>query len=88
MHRRKRSPLGLALVLALTSIVVAVPAAWAGDHENAPEKKAEKKQRLAIKAPCEERPFARVFEPWNDRRLYTLAPGGDFETASSAVSPA
>ena len=34
------------------------------------------------KAPCEERPFARVFEPWNDRRLYTLAPGGDFETAA------
>ena len=45
MHCRKRSPLGLALVLALTSIVVAVPAAWAGDHENAPDKQAEKATR-------------------------------------------
>lgn len=29
--------------------------------------------------PCAGAVFARVFKPWRDRRLYTLAPGGDFE---------
>jgi hypothetical protein len=29
---------------------------------------------------CEDRVFSRVFKPWHDRALYTLAPGGDFET--------
>jgi hypothetical protein len=43
-------------------------------EEAAPEKKADPA------VPCEERVFARVFKPWHDRRLYTLAPGGDFET--------
>jgi hypothetical protein len=30
--------------------------------------------------PCADAVFAPVFKPWRDRRLYTLAPGGDFET--------
>jgi hypothetical protein len=38
----------------------------------------EKKVDPAV--PCEERTFARVFKPWHDRRHYTLALGGDFET--------
>jgi hypothetical protein len=38
------------------------------------------REDVVTKAPCAERTFARVFKPWNDRRLYTLAPGGDFET--------
>jgi hypothetical protein len=37
-------------------------------------------KKPAAAAPCEERVFSRVFKPWNDRALYTLAPGGDFET--------
>jgi hypothetical protein len=44
-----------------------------------PEQAGEKKTAIA-RTPCEERDFARVFKPWHDRRLYTLAPGGDFET--------
>jgi hypothetical protein len=50
------------------------------------EEKAEKehadREDVVTKAPCAERTFARVFKPWNDRRLYTLAPGGDFEAAA------
>jgi hypothetical protein len=45
-----------------------------------PEKVAKDREDVITKAPCAERTFARVFKPWNDRRLYTLAPGGDFET--------
>jgi hypothetical protein len=42
---------------------------------------AEKPKKKPIAKPaCEERELARVFAPWHDRRLYTLAPGGDFET--------
>ena len=84
----------MTLMLAVAAMAVAAPA-WAGDHEAVSEKKAEKqvereaekvaaekpaKERPVTKAPCEERTFARVFEPWNDRALYTLAPAGDFET--------
>lgn len=50
------------------------------------DEKAEKERpsrgEVVTKAPCEARTFARVFEPFNDSRLYTLAPGGDFETAA------
>lgn len=102
---------GLALALALASMVVAAPVAFAdrreaagetadkkvenvereeaqseekADTENVETEKVEKerveREDVVIKAPCAERTFARVFKPWNDRRLYTLAPGGDFET--------
>ena len=103
--------LARALALAVSSLVVAAPVAFAGhpDPDGDPgvdksaekqaaaeERAAEKAEREAekpeakpdkpgkddvvTKAPCEERTFARVFKPWNDSRLYTLAPGGDFET--------
>ena len=45
-----------------------------------PEDPAAEKKKAVAKTPCEERVFARVFKPWHDRKLYTLAPGGDFET--------
>jgi hypothetical protein len=104
MHSLNRSRLGLALALALSSMVVAAPAAFADRPEGAgdageqmqtqrqaenaereqarPEAKPEEKPRedVVTEGPCAERTFARVFKPWNDRRLYTLAPGGDFET--------
>ena len=95
MNRRKRSLLIFTLAVAALAVV---PAAWAGDHAPASDKKAEKvereaekvaaekgdkKERPVTKAPCEERTFARVFEPWNDRALYTLAPAGDFETPAN-----
>jgi hypothetical protein len=48
------------------------------DKVEAPEKAAD--QPAAAGEPCGDRVFAPVFKPFNDRRLYTLAPGGDFET--------
>ena len=58
----------------------------ARSEEKAETEKAEKghaeREDVVTQAPCAERTFARVFKPWNDRRLYTLAPGGDFETAA------
>ena len=38
------------------------------------------KREAAADGGCEDRVFSRVFQPWNDRGLYTLAPGGDLET--------
>jgi hypothetical protein len=57
--------------LALVALGVAAPAA-----------SAEKKPK-PVTAPCDERVFSRVFAPWHDRGLYTLAPGGDFETQAA-----
>jgi hypothetical protein len=44
-----------------------------------PEKVVDADEPVASADPCS-RIFAPVFKPWRDRRLYTLAPGGDFET--------
>ena len=112
MHSLKRSRPGLAFAMALASMVLAAPAAFADGPEAAgdagrqikaerhtenvereqarseetaetkPEKERVDREDVVMKAPCEARTFARVFKPWNDRRLYTLAPGGDFETAA------
>jgi hypothetical protein len=78
-----RSRIGLALATAVALLAVAAPLASAGDTDAAAKKKAEKpagKKKGVAGVPCDERVFARVFKPWHDRRLYTLAPGGDFET--------
>ena len=108
MKSLRHPRLARALALAVSSLVVAAPVAFAGhpDPEGDPgvdrqaetpaaaeQRAAEKAERepekpeakpdkddVVTKAPCEERTFARVFKPWNDSRLYTLAPGGDFET--------
>jgi hypothetical protein len=74
MHSFKRSGAGLAVVVGL---LAAAPVASAGKPEKAQGKPT--KQQAAAE-PCAAREFAKVFAPWNDRRLYTLAPGGDFET--------
>jgi hypothetical protein len=69
--------------MAVASMVVAAPAASADRPEGAGAKKERSdREDVVIKEPCAERSVARVFKPWNDRRLYTLAPGGDFETAA------
>ena len=53
------------------------------DKGEAKPEEAEKAEKPVVTdAPCAERTFARVFKPWKDRRLYTLAPGGDVETAA------
>jgi hypothetical protein len=74
----KRSRLGLATAIAATLLAAAAPAAWAGKPEKTKSEDAGKK--AVTGTPCEERAFSRVFKPWRDRALYTLAPGGDFET--------
>jgi hypothetical protein len=106
----KRPHLGLAFAVVATLLAVAAPAAWAGQPQDAADRKAakeaakavEKAEKEAEKAEGSEKPetaekpekgadqpvvsnpcggvFAPVFKPWHDRRLYTLAPGGDFET--------
>jgi hypothetical protein len=69
--------LGRAIVVVF---VVAAPAASAaaGPPEHAKDRAKSAPAKPA--AACEERVFSRVFGPWHDRALYTLAPGGDFET--------
>lgn len=88
--------LGRILLVAAFAFAVVAPAASAGgtdaetpevekpevvkpEVETPAEEKAADEKRVAS-APCEERVFSRVFKPWHDRALYTLAPGGDFET--------
>jgi hypothetical protein len=51
----------------------------ADSEKSGKSEKTEKKQGVSSE-PCADRDFARVFKPWHDRALYTLAPGGDFET--------
>jgi hypothetical protein len=65
-----RSRVGLALTVAVASLVVTSPVALGKKSERKPASR------------CEERTFTRVFEPWKDRRLYTPATG--FETAAAA----
>jgi hypothetical protein len=89
MIRLKCSGSGLAIAMVASLLAVAAPVAWAGQPDAAdrgpkaekPERSADKKKAIA-KTPCEDREFARVFKPWHDRALYTLAPGGDFETVA------
>jgi hypothetical protein len=52
----------------------------AAESEEADAEKPSKAKKQRATEPCAERDFARVFKPWHDKRLYTLAPGGDFET--------
>jgi hypothetical protein len=84
--------LGRAVVVAALALAVVAPAASAGEVDRADrvadrvtevEKPAEEKAgepKPAGGAPCADRVLSRVFTPWHDRALYTLAPGGDFET--------
>ena len=57
----------------------AKPEDAAKSDEGEKSEKSEKKHAVSSE-PCADREFARVFKPWHDRALYTLAPGGDFET--------
>jgi hypothetical protein len=74
------------LALAIAALALAAPAASAGVPEepppNADDRAADAGDRVEKPAAgaCEDRVFSRVFKPWHDRALYTLTPGGDFET--------
>ena len=48
--------------------------------ERAAERSGGERNEVPADGACEDRVFSRVFKPWHDRALYTLAPGGDFET--------
>ena len=82
------SRFGRACATAAAVLAVAAPVTFADDPEEVatPEVEQVETQKGAGKAkgggaaPCAERVFAKVFKPWHDKRLYTLAPGGDFET--------
>lgn len=69
-------------VLALAVLALAAPAASARKGDRPPKDRGPAAEKPASGG-CEDRVFARVFEPWHDRALYTLAPGGDFETAAA-----
>ena len=49
-------------------------------RERTGERSSGDRTKAATDGACEDRVFSRVFKPWHDRALYTLAPGGDFET--------
>ena len=81
------SRLARAVATAAALLAVAAPATFADDPEavETPEVADVERPQKGGKAkggaaPCAERVFATVFKPWHDKRLYTLAPGGDFET--------
>ena len=75
------------------TLALTAPVAHAGDTK--PDK-AEKPAKVVGKAEtkpgalapaknaaCAERTFTKVFSPWHDRALYTLAEGGDFEAQAA-----
>jgi hypothetical protein len=64
------------VLVSAVSLCVAAPIASAA-------KPAAKDKEAAAPSGCEDRAFSRVFAPWNDKALYTLAPGGDFETGAA-----
>jgi hypothetical protein len=70
------------IVLAIAALALAAPAAFAGKEEDRRPKDRGPAAEKPASGGCEDRVFARVFEPWHDHALYTLAPGGDFETAA------
>jgi hypothetical protein len=87
-----------AVVVAAFALAVLAPAASAGKGERVADRvteveppeieKPEAEKPVAVKkpsdgTPCAARVFSRVFTPWHDRALYTLAPGGDFETQAA-----
>jgi hypothetical protein len=68
---------------AVATTLVAVPAALATPDKPETAEKAEKPHTAASPTPCAERAFSKVFASYNDNRLYTLAPDGDFEAGAA-----
>ena len=62
-------------LLAVVAFAAVAPAASAAQPADRP-------MAQVRDAACETGALSRVFAPWDDRALYTLAPGGDFETAA------
>jgi hypothetical protein len=85
-------------VAALASLFVAAPALAKMHEGEAPEAESHAKNNNNVKddktgkdarapvaagSPCPDRVFSTVFNAFNDRALYTLAPDGDFEAGAS-----
>jgi hypothetical protein len=84
---------------ALASLVVAAPALAFEHEGGAPRAEGHAKNNNNVKddktagkkdavtpvaaSPCPDRAFSRVFNAFNDRALYTLAPDGDFEAGAA-----
>lgn len=62
-------------LLAVVAFAAVAPAASA-------EQPADRSMAQVRDAACDTGALSPVFAPWDDRALYTLAPGGDFETAA------
>ena len=71
MHLSAGSRLARGILIALVSLGATAPIAAA-------DKPAATKTQG-----CQDRLLTHVFAPWNDKALYTLAPGGDFETQAA-----
>jgi hypothetical protein len=69
MDRRTYSRLARLLVVACAALTVVAPAAQAA-------------KTAAVAAGCAPQAFSPVFGAWGDKALYTLAPGGDFESSA------
>ncbi len=94
MNRHKRIKLAGCLAAATTAVAFMAPIAHAGDNTPENAERAEKAKQVAtdearrgaeapVIAGCPDRTFAKVFRPWHDRALYTLAGGGDFENEAA-----
>jgi hypothetical protein len=66
--------IALLVVVAFAAVAPAASAAQPADRPMADVRNAA--------SACETGSLSQVFAPWEDRALYTLAPGGDFETAA------
>jgi hypothetical protein len=70
LHRITRSKLARCVAITTASLALTVPAAQAATVANA-------------EATCAPRVFTTTFAQWADKALYTLTPGGNFESAAS-----
>jgi hypothetical protein len=70
------------IALAIAALALAAPAATGEVRAPRDRSAGDKAVEKPAAGACEDRVLSPVFEPWHDRALYTLAPGGDFETAA------
>jgi hypothetical protein len=70
LHRITRSKLARCVAITSASLALTVPVAQAAKVAN-------------VEATCAPRVFTTTFAQWADTALYTLTPGGDFESAAS-----
>jgi hypothetical protein len=80
MHRLNLSRSVPCVTAAASALALAATVALA--DEDRPEQ-VRTESSVAAAGPCAERAFSRVFASYDDNRLYTLAPDGDFEAGAA-----